>query len=802
LLREHLVAAVVMAALVVVFFNPVFRFGASLSNIYGSQVFTYPWVQEGAVGGFVHHDQAVFVYPRQVFVDRSLKVDHQLPLWNPLTFSGHPFFAQTGSRLAYPPMLALSVLFVPITMHDAYLMVHVFLAGLTSFAMMKQFKVRFGPAILTGIAWAFSSYGMLYYVLEMYAAVAALLPLAVLLVRRWYDQRSLASLMLGGLTLGLLYLGTSAELALMSFLFVGSYAGALAVSRLFGEWRHSRPRQRAAVFVAPIAFSCCAVAVAAVGVVPFLQLSSQARRVPIPYDELVRVYPPSRAVDFLSVFSPPGTPLSGAHALSQQVFVGTFVAILALVALCTRRVGVGMARTVAIVLVLFNLGTPLTRFLYQFPGFESLHGFSRTLFLFNFAVAVLGGVGLDIVLGKRLRPTEVAMQASAATHPLPIRRHRIPADRWRTSPAVRTVLSGGVVVVLVLATFAQLFQYGRGVNPPFQRRDPAQLLPSTPAIEASHAVIGTGPGRGRVLPLVRQGAPIDISYTLPGNTNMVQNLPSPIGYEPVLPDSTAVVVRAISGEPIESIRTRRIHDSAVNAQIFSNGARIDVLGRAGVAALIAAPGITDDEGWDAVGAPTRGLRLVYEGPDGAVYRVVGAVARATVVAGELWTRSDDAALVRFMDPGFDSRSQVILKGSPRPGQAVSSVGSNQAVPDARVDWHEDRPTSLRMTVSSPRPGWLVLLDSWDPGWKAEVDGREAAVVRANVGFRAVRVPAGTSTVSFSYEPASVVAGAVLSGVVIVATLVFVVVAWTTRRHPGKSSADGENDPSAVSALSA
>jgi len=48
--------------------------------------------------------------------------------------------------------------------------------------------------------------------------------------------------------------------------------------------------------------------------------------------------------------------------------------------------------------------------------------------------------------------------------------------------------------------------------------------------------------------------------------------------------------------------------------------------------------------------------------------------------------------------------------------------------------------------------WLVLLDSYYPGWRATVDGNLAEIYRANGFFRAVRIPAGKHTVSFEYNP--------------------------------------------------
>ena len=65
-----------------------------------------------------------------------------------------------------------------------------------------------------------------------------------------------------------------------------------------------------------------------------------------------------------------------------------------------------------------------------------------------------------------------------------------------------------------------------------------------------------------------------------------------------------------------------------------------------------------------------------------------------------------------------------------------------------------RNTEIVLETDSPDGGWVVLNDVWHPWWAAEVDGRGAPVLRANVIFRAVEVPAGRHTVTMTFRPLS------------------------------------------------
>ncbi len=61
---------------------------------------------------------------------------------------------------------------------------------------------------------------------------------------------------------------------------------------------------------------------------------------------------------------------------------------------------------------------------------------------------------------------------------------------------------------------------------------------------------------------------------------------------------------------------------------------------------------------------------------------------------------------------------------------------------------------MTVAVEAPAAGILVLHDLFYPGWEARVDGAPSPVLRADLLFRGVAVPAGHHTVQFRFHPFS------------------------------------------------
>ena len=64
------------------------------------------------------------------------------------------------------------------------------------------------------------------------------------------------------------------------------------------------------------------------------------------------------------------------------------------------------------------------------------------------------------------------------------------------------------------------------------------------------------------------------------------------------------------------------------------------------------------------------------------------------------------------------------------------------------------PARIEIDVDSELGGVLALHETWYPGWIAEIDGKRVPIMRADVLFRGVEVPAGHHRVVFRYAPFS------------------------------------------------
>lgn len=474
----------------------------------------------------------------------------------------------------------------------------------------------------------------------------------------------------------------------------------------------------------------------------------------------------------------------------------------------------------ALVSLLFIFGTPLYAVLFfLLPGFDQLHTPFRWVFPYTLSMAVLAGIGTQLLADQHGRID------------LPFQSNRMVAWFGRTFPWI-FIWSGAAVIAALglalvfrsltlsladrlvrssnLATAAfgngqTLFSYefrnvflfgllllGAGAVLRVSRcpiylperlgRHPVWKPLALVLIIADLFVIGLGfypsadPKIADFTPPAIQFLQQDPSYyritsydgpdtkVLNPNVGMLYHLSDIRGYDSIIPKQYANLMGALA--PQDQLLNNRIAP-------FYNP---DPLSSPIVNLLNVKYVLTERP------VPNSGYTLVYD-QEIKIYRNESVLPRAFLVP-QARVIANRAALLEEMKQ-FDPTREVLLDQNPALGpQPISATACSPAPVTIKTL------TGNRVEIESTQscPGWLVLSDSYSPGWLAELDGQGVPLYRADYNFRAVYLPEGTHLVLFKYSPISLrvgVIGSFLGGMLLL--LGFAYLGWRRFYHPDAES---------------
>jgi len=141
----------------------------------------------------------------------------------------------------------------------------------------------------------------------------------------------------------------------------------------------------------------------------------------------------------------------------------------------------------------------------------------------------------------------------------------------------------------------------------------------------------------------------------------------------------------------------------------------------------------------------------------------------------------EAVLSRITSKDFNPNKEVLLEEEPRweeqsftPPRTKESKG----LPKSSVEFISETNNRLLLTVEAQEKAFLVLNDTYFPGWQAFVDGKRTKIYRADYTFRAIPLNTGTHRLEFVYDPMSFKLGA---GVTLLGILGCIGMGWVARR---------------------
>lgn len=339
------------------------------------------------------------------FTRRALATG-SLPFWNPHAFSGYPALADVQTGVLYPPNILLR--WLPLTtFFVAVLALHVWILGIGTFALCRQFGTRHVPAVaagigimLSGLVWGkvLAGHQVEVYGYAWFPLALALMARGVSLGRRlphWGLVAALALQLLAGFPQGTVYV----------FGFLAAYSVYCAVwppEIMDGEDGEDGSRM-GPIWQCAVLFGL-AVGLAAFQLLPTVRLMSEAGRMSdIGYRLATEVsFAPGDLVTLLYPHA-----LGFRHQLfDSSMYVG--IGLLGFVPLAFKETKFRHGAVFMTLLTLVSIGMALGHY---FPAYRlhyllvpQLRVPTRFLFFAALGLVVLAAIGLDS-LTRESRPT-------------------------------------------------------------------------------------------------------------------------------------------------------------------------------------------------------------------------------------------------------------------------------------------------------------------------------------------------------------------------------------------------------------
>jgi len=697
---------------------------------------------------FVRHrisDNLVVLAGHLRLYNEGLKAN-ELRLWNPNLFCGLPTYANPMLHPFYPPNLVLHRIFSADVAYELGLMFHLFFSGAAMFWLLRGVGRSEIAASAGGLVWMLGGYNAMWFSTAILAGLSVFGPLALLAIVKGLETREPSRAAVAGAAMGLAILGSHPQHAVLFALFVLGWIATAAA-------RTPDLRKFALKFAG--VFTLFAVGVGLPDILTRLDTIENGYREP-EFDQLSLYGNPWRLATHAAGLLLGKAYFPGPGFEAEFATYAGLAALALAVAGAVRRwneTGVRIAAVAGGASLAIAFVYPLAWIYMKIP-ILNLSPASRALVLTGFAVAYLCAHGLEALAAELGRaPRGVAWVTAVFAGSLLIGRAPF---RFLNGAAVETLIgfglaTGAAFLVLrskpaaaALTFVAILFE----LLPPFLQYNAhadSSLLARTPeAIRQMREPAGPWRGTGVLGTTAISNKTDEWGQDLVDGNNLlalygVENIG---GFEAIIPRHYFVFADAAGARISPAGRTLQFtkFDSPL----------LDFLGTKHVLLPPTLP------------MPSRFRKLESFGSV-ALFENRGALPRARLGLEIRAAKNEQEAEQLVRDPKFDPRREAVVESDqPLPG------GEGEAT------WTRRTTDRIELDVVAKQNGTLVIADTDYPGWEAEIDGKESPILRANLAFRAIAVPAGAHQVVLRFRPPAARHGLIGMGLALAGVAAFCV----------------------------
>ncbi len=719
---------------------------------------------------FIHRDLSRFFYPLREFSVSEFRASH-IPLWNPYIHCGSPHLAEFQTSVFYP-LSAIYLLFSYPQGFNYFIILHIFLAGFFTYLLMREWIYSRYAAFLSAAVFMFSGY--IISVINLLASLGSVvwLPLVILFYGRALKKNRLKNSILTGVFLALMILAGGEPVIVIGTILI------LILLNL----RQSQVKSLALALLVAIGLT-------AFQILPFLEYLRHSSRAGMGFTEAsMWSLPPYALLDLVIPFLSEADYLYKDYWSRQSwllvYYMGIFTVVCAFISLkfgMTKRRKAFFYILALGLVISFGRYTPFYYFLYRaLPGFGLSRYPIKFFFMVAFSVAVLAGMGLDYY-----------------------RKNYLKLKRFLNALLV-IACAGSFLYLFLNLNFTEVYNslYKKILEafPGFlvQRANLAQLV----FIAAYNLKRAIGyfmflalcmflPLRSKakvnfIIPVLLCVSLLDI-FT--ANRDVYQNMdieeylePGPtIGFlkkdtglyrtfnSPTTIMRNVFIPERDYFEGVRSAKERMVTNRNVSFGIYSAygyGSLYNKRHEKVVEAIVNVDSPEETNLLNLLNAKyvispkdfkAKGYKMVRKGEKANIYENENVLPRAFLVDKAVIIKDEEKILERMKSRDFNPAGEVILE------EDFSSTNHYPLTSiHEQVDILKYSPNEVTIETNVGASKFLVLSDSYYPGWKAYIDGERTSIYRANYILRAVYLEPGKHIVSFIYDPFSFKIGAIVS----------------------------------------
>jgi hypothetical protein len=706
-------------------------------------------------------DITLIHYPLRVFTVDMMRQGH-LPLWNPYVFCGYPHWAGGQIGMFYPLNFFFLLPIPPYYALTLFILTHFGLAGVFMYSLVRWLVGSRVGAFLSALAFMLGGF-LVAQVIDLNLMTGSIwLPLIFLLFIRGVENRSFWYAFLTGLAIGFQALTANPQIIFLSGLLLVFYY----LFRITTGWRREREPLKlrltwSAILV--LAF-IVGLGLSAIQIVPTIELAKlSSRRSGLPYYIFTFVsLPPWHLLTLLLPNLWGKLALYWGYPYFHELYVYLGIIPLLLACLAWQRLRQSGMVAFLTISLLISLGMALGRFnpLYHFlqyvPGLNLFRVPARWLFLTTFSLSILTGYGSASLIQRE------------KSQVIPTSDSRPRKDRLTRLFATLTVIGLAMTLIGVI-----LFPFREGFLAHVENDLVAESLNRN-----AHFLLGSllmvDASLGLLYLYLREKIPLStfqvgcIVLTLVDLFSFDRDVNAfkPPSYYTKRPETLTFLERdagfyriatdyllpfyeieGLKGDVPSMYGIFSVHGGSA-LKTFRYETFMDeggatnpkLLGLMNVKYVVTHQELSD-----------ANFRKVYESGHYNIYENGAFLPRVLVVpnAEPAPGATDWDIMRRLANEDFEPRQWVVLEEMPEEGFAPSS---RREAGSARIVSYSLGRVVIEADLEAD--GFLVLLDTFYPGWKASVDGAPSKIYQADYLFRAVFLREGVHTIEFVYDPLS------------------------------------------------